>query len=387
MELLVKSAKSHLVLAVIGFVVLQALGQYGRAQAQKPVSISGSERQIIKSATNGIEYQIDVALPSGYAASDKRYPVFYVLDGNLSFAGFLDAFRQLRLDGGIPPIIVVGVGYKEDDPAVFTPAYAANRNRDYTPTSVDAAMAGSGRAPAFLNFLKDELIPLIDKRYRTNPADRGLGGHSLGGLFSTYALLTEPDLFQRYWLGSPSLWWDHQVSFTWLDQAAARDIKPHGRAFLTVGGLEPGLMIRPMERMALELTKRFPRLEVNSIVFPEETHTSVIGGAVSRALRFLYGRWGHPTLPLEQSDAASYSGEWKAASGETISIAPYSKRLTLSMSYTGEMLTMELFVEKKDHLFAAATTLDLVAERDGFGRVVRLRRTFGGAETVFERAK
>jgi predicted alpha/beta superfamily hydrolase len=65
----------------------------------------------------------------------------------------------------------------------------------------------------YLAFVERELIPYIEARYRADPQRRALGGHSLGGLFGAYALLTKPELFQHYILSSPSLWFHENV--TW----------------------------------------------------------------------------------------------------------------------------------------------------------------------------
>lgn len=352
--------------------------------AQGAVTIPGSEQYLMKSTTNGIEYQVNVALPSGYRTSGKRYPVFYVLDANLAFATLVDIYRGLRIDTSVPEMIGVGIGYPEDDPAVYTPAYHASRSRDYTPTAVEAALPGSGGARRFLTYLKDELIPLIDQRYRTDPADRGLGGHSLGGLFTTYALLTEPATFNRYWIGSPSLWWDSLSIFGSVAAAQARADQPKGRAFLTVGSLETDVMVPPMQRMAARLKTGFPALEVNSLVYPNETHMSVLGGAISRALRVLYAR---RTVPISLADAAAMAGRWKAASGETFTIRATGAKLTLSMASFGNALAIDLAAEGKDRFFGTTMSLELVAERDESGRVIRLRRTFMNGETVFERSR
>ncbi|MEO8452943.1 MAG: alpha/beta hydrolase-fold protein [Gemmatimonadota bacterium] len=354
----------------------------GPALAQGAVPIPGSERYTILSSTNGVEYQIDVALPSGYGKTDKRYPAFYVLDGNLAFASLADAYRDLRIDGSIPELILVGIGYAEDDPAVYTPSYHASRSRDYTPTDVETAIPGSGKGRAFLTFIKDELIPFVDRRWRTDPKDRGLGGHSLGGLFTTYTLLTEPSLFNRYWIGSPSLWWDKEVSFSWVKPALERADKPNGRAFLTVGGLETDLMVSPMRRMAARLAASFPALETNSIVFPDETHMSVPGGSISRALRVLYGK---KAIPLGAAQMAEYAGRWKSASGETMPIAVVGNRLVTTVTPYGATVKVDLSAESKDHLFSKQFNMDLVFERDPSGRVVRLRRMFTGQEVLFEK--
>jgi predicted alpha/beta superfamily hydrolase len=70
------------------------------------------------------------------------------------------------------------------------------RARDFTPTRTSGD-PNSGGAPAFLDFLEHELIPFIDRTYRTNTSDRGLLGHSLGGLFALYALEQRPRCFSE----------------------------------------------------------------------------------------------------------------------------------------------------------------------------------------------
>jgi predicted alpha/beta superfamily hydrolase len=382
-----KAIRAKIPIAAIAMVLISAQ----TLPAQTPVTIPGTEQFLIKSTGNGVEYRVDVALPPGYSGSKARYPVFYLLDSNLEFANFVATARQLSIFGlgtSIPPVILVGIGYKEDDPAVYTPFYGASRTRDYTPTEDKSAAfvpTGSGHGPEFLRFIKEELIPAIDARYRTDPADRGLGGHSFGGLFTTYALLHEPGLFNRYWLGSPSLWWDSKISFSWLEPASRREAKPHGRAYLTVGRFETSLMVSPMERMASELRTRFTDLEVGSVVFEDEDHMSTLGGSISRALRFLYGRWGHPAFPISRTDLLSYSGKWKSSSGETISITPLDKKLLLTLLLYGDSVTVELLAERKDYLYDNSLGFKFVAEREGSGRVVRLHRKMGEGDVIFEK--
>jgi predicted alpha/beta superfamily hydrolase len=60
-----------------------------------------------------------------------------------------------------------------------------------------AAGIPSGNGLGFMQFLRQELIPLIETDYRADPADRTLLGHSMGANFALYALFHHPDLFQR----------------------------------------------------------------------------------------------------------------------------------------------------------------------------------------------
>lgn len=94
----------------------------------------------------------------------------------------------------------------------------AVRTRDFTPT-VDPrfsrlfpALAMMGRAPRFLAFVRDELQLWVQDRFQAT-GDAAFFGHSMGGLFATYALLSDASPFQRYGIASPSLWWDNDVIF------------------------------------------------------------------------------------------------------------------------------------------------------------------------------
>ncbi|HEX4933574.1 MAG TPA: alpha/beta hydrolase-fold protein, partial [Gemmatimonadaceae bacterium] len=304
----------------------------------------------------------------------------------LAFHSVHQTVVMLGISGEVPPMVVVGVGYPETDGRGYTPAYMANRTRDYTPTR-DAGMPGGGGSAAFLAFLKDELVPMVESRYRTDPARRGLGGHSLGGLFATYALLHEPSLFARYWIGSPSLWWDKQLAFSWVPQARQGGTQPQGRAYLTVGAKESAVMVPPMQRMTVALRRNFPALRVGSQVYADESHASVVSGSVSRALRFLYGDFGRPTIALPAAARAAYAGDW-TADGMTIRLTPTSRGVAMSLSVSGRTLVDTLYAAARDTIFSAATsTSEFVAVRDAKGRITALKGTVMGATKEYRRGK
>lgn len=146
--------------------------------------------------------RINVHLPTGYASSGStRYPVLYMPDGGIDedFPHVVNTVDSLIALGEIRPVIVVGVPNTE-------------RRRDLTgPTSVhsDSAIAPHvGGSASFRQFFRDELIPEIDKRYRTTP-ERGIIGESLAGLFVVETFLREPRLFDHYIAFDPSMWWNH----------------------------------------------------------------------------------------------------------------------------------------------------------------------------------
>lgn len=354
--------------------------------AQSPVTVSGTEQFVLKAKSNGVDYRIDVWLPPGLDTMTARPPVFVVTDANLAFHTMRETAALLGISGEMSPVIVVGVGYPETDGRGYTPDYMRSRTRDYTPTSVTAVPGGGGSA-AFLSFLTDELVPTIESRYRADSTRRGLGGHSLGGLFATYALLHAHGFFARYWLGSPSLWWDNQVAFSWLAAAQAGTATPHGRVYLTVGAKESAVMVPPMQRMAQRLKREFPSLRVGSQVFPDESHGSVVGGSMSRALRFLYGDFGRPTIALSSAARAAYAGDW-TGNGITIRLRSTARGVAMSLTNSGNTVTDTLYAASRDTLFSAGTTTSqFVAIRDANGTITALRGTVLGASTEYRRAK
>ena len=152
------------------------------------------KRDSINSAILNEKRIIQVVLPQKYdPASTDKYDVLYVLDGEGNTKLAMDVQRFIEDEAFMPKTIIVGV-------------LNTDRDRDLTPTHV-ADDKTSGGADKFLGFLKNELIPYINKNYPSN-GDNTVFGHSFGGLFVTYALLNEPQVFKSYVAADPSFWWD-----------------------------------------------------------------------------------------------------------------------------------------------------------------------------------
>lgn len=140
-----------------------------RAGEPPAVTLPGTVQHDLRAEVNGAPYRLFIGLPPGYDPDgERRYPVTYVLDGNVVFPFAVNALRMFALFGEAPETIVVGVGY----PAQYFRETIALRWRDLTPTREEAvdqeqsARLGvelrSGGAPAFLRFLRDEAIPFVD---------------------------------------------------------------------------------------------------------------------------------------------------------------------------------------------------------------------------------
>jgi predicted alpha/beta superfamily hydrolase/Flp pilus assembly protein TadD len=121
-----------------------------------------------------------VHLPREYADTDLKYPVLYLLYVDLYnyFADAATITEKLGTTGETPPLIIIGVAN-------------TNRYRDLLPVGIGER----GQADRFLKFLRKELIPHVDRTYRTQDF-RILAGPQAGAIFSLYALIEDPQLFQ-----------------------------------------------------------------------------------------------------------------------------------------------------------------------------------------------
>ncbi len=176
-------------------------------ETNPPVTIANSEQFTLFSVNTQQEYKIYVHLPTSYSTSDTTYPVMYGLDADIGFGTAAEMSTLLPVRKEMPEIILVGIAY-----GAYPGQEGNNRMRDYTFTTVPEYPSSSG-ADKFFRFIRDELIPVIDAKYRTNLNDRTLSGASLGGLFSLYVLFEHPGIFKRYKISSPSIWWDDGTTF------------------------------------------------------------------------------------------------------------------------------------------------------------------------------
>jgi hypothetical protein len=186
-------------------------------------SIPATEVRMLRSTAIDQEYLVSVALPFHYhERPEKTYPVIYVLDANLFFGMVVDMVRAMNVRvsfcNELPDAIVVGIGYPVEGSLAASHARVMHlRMRDLTPMRDEGAenfireqfpfpiTVNTGGAKQFLQFIHQELVPVIESEYRADMADRTLLGHSWGGLFALYALFHQPGLFQRYVVVSPDL--------------------------------------------------------------------------------------------------------------------------------------------------------------------------------------
>ncbi|WP_192808632.1 alpha/beta hydrolase [Actinomadura montaniterrae] len=256
-------------------------------------------------------WHVAVALPPPNlrkAAGPGPYPVLYLLDGLFTFATAAQiAHTTLAYAAGqLRPVAVVGISPATDD----LRRLSAQRARDMTPTSAVSGYLqvrtayGTGGADATLDLIRDVIAPYVESAHPLDPADRGLAGFSLGGLFTCWALARRPEGFRRFLAVSPSLWWDDHLL---LDPRRTPIAAPDAAdVYLAVGELEDAPhrswpvmeaeMLRTLSGLDMvadlaaftDRLKRCPGVGVRSEVIPGEQHATVWPAAVTRGLVHLY---------------------------------------------------------------------------------------------------
>ena len=256
------------------------------------------QRRVICEST-GTEHVLDIGLPVRHGRLEQP-PVVICLDGRWTFGTTLDATRIMSMRGEAPEAVVVGVSFGPERMS----DYLLERARWYTPTPfVPPEITGvkglakeeTGRADEFRAFLADQVMPAVEAEFETG--ERWLIGHSFSGLFALSTLLTEPELFDKFLLASPSIWWDDRAAFGLEERYSETHDDLPAHVFLSVGRDEDALdaagpdsfrMKDNVEALAATLaSRRYPSLRFDHAVLEGEGHNSTIGAAISRGLRSL----------------------------------------------------------------------------------------------------
>ena len=260
--------KLHTLLIVFSLILIKVVSAQEISDAEDKTNLYNTHVKGFHSTIIDDDFYIYISLPDGYEESVKKYPVLYVLDGDISFGMATSIARYLQFGNTIPELIIVGIGY-----GALRKSKGNDRNRDYT-ISNNRNRPGSGGAPKFRKFLQEELLPYIDDEFRTIPDDRTLNGYSLGGLFALYTLFTEPELFNRYIIGSPHLAWDNFRIFNVQEEAFNSFDDINARLFISVGSEQSQeTYFEPIDSMVTVIQEKgYQNLKLYTKVFDGGTH-------------------------------------------------------------------------------------------------------------------
>jgi uncharacterized protein len=225
-------------------------------------------------------FYVYVRLPKHYKSETENYPVLYLLDGDIAFDMSTSIIRYLQYANDVPDLIIIGIGYG----TMLNDGNLNFRERDYTFTKI-AQLKDSGGADKYLKFLKNELVPFVEKNYRTD-GNRILEGYSLGGLFTIYTMLTENNLFSSYIAGSPYL----KENIDSLITLSKQSKKYNKKLFVTVGEKEDNDDFRkPISKLfnaVSEISENKNNIKME--VFKNGTHFTCPSEALTYGIQFIF---------------------------------------------------------------------------------------------------
>jgi len=188
----------------------------------------------IQSKKVGEQRIINIWTPEKYKAGSDSLPVMYMADGGIKedFPHIANTLAKLIKENKIKPLILVGIENTQ-------------RRRDltgYTEVAKDKEIAPIvGGSEKFRAFIKDELFPEINKRYRTTN-EKSIIGESASGLFVMETFFLTPEMFDNYIAFDPSLWWNNHYlvrtakehlakfptteKYIWFAGSDAEDVSP-----------------------------------------------------------------------------------------------------------------------------------------------------------------
>lgn len=217
------------------------LGLSGLVSAQngqvKPLTIG--EIRTLRSEILKEDRTLNIYLPQNFNKA-KSYPVIYLLDGSMNedfihVTGLIQFFNQMY---SMPETIVVGIANIDRKRDFTFHTDLKDLQKDYPTT---------GHSDQFISFLEKELKPYIGTQFKVT--DTYVFGQSLGGLLATEILLKKPDMFDNYFIISPSLWWDDESLLKNADQWLARIPDTKKFIYISVGKGEHPVMLKDAENL------------------------------------------------------------------------------------------------------------------------------------------
>ena len=274
------------------------------AEAAVPsYTLSGTEVIATPTSRFSREYEVYVSLPRDYASTTKRYPVLYVTDAPYAFPIIRAITNRVQDHGvGLQSFILVSLSYAKGESG------RDSRNRDYTfdaPSTgknhkCGRAMQGYGNVNDYSLFLTEDVIPLIEKRYRVDTTKRVYAGHSYGSLLGLHMLFQQPQLFSHYVLGSPSLWYGDHIAFARKKEFAAKSKTLPAKVRFFIGSYETAKpnthryftecdMVGDLNRFVAQLQgRKYKGLDVESTTLNDEDHATVFPALITRGLMWAF---------------------------------------------------------------------------------------------------
>jgi predicted alpha/beta superfamily hydrolase len=257
------------------------------------------------------EYILKITFPRNYS-SDKEYKTLYYLDAYWLTEITLGSYTILDLCNYVEEVVFVGISLNGSEKDWHT-----QRDMDFTPSpfenlgfleslkksipdkniKIKVKTGGgnqlnkesTGGAHLFLDFLEHQVIDFVEKEYPNLNKQRGVLGHSFGGLFGFYTLQKRPELFQDLLLISASLSWNSSELVDKGNFSKLKDSKSEIKLYHSYGEEEvKGIITSNNEMSTLISELELERLNYKFESVNNTNHHSVLSRAIYDGLLYLY---------------------------------------------------------------------------------------------------
>lgn len=253
--------------------LISVLSACSNAQPNDPIPEHDSFK--IQSQQLGEERTINVWVPADYKTKTDSLPVMYMADGGINedFPHIANTLEKLIKENKIKPIILVGIENTE-------------RRRDltgFTEIEKDKEIAPVvGGSNQFRAFIKDELFPEINSRYRTT-AEKSIIGESASGLFVMETFFLTPEMFDNFMAFDPSLWWNNHYLVRTANEHLAKFQNTEKRIWFAGSKTKD---ISPFTKELAEIFKseNRPNLKWKYADEPKEKHNTIFRATKEKAI-------------------------------------------------------------------------------------------------------
>jgi predicted alpha/beta superfamily hydrolase len=258
---------------------------YSSINAQELMSYTNPKEYTMPAKLIPTERKYWVSLPKDYNQTTNRYPIIFLFDGNEEYLKNLMLFDidQLTRYSEMPPCIIVGI-IQRNRILDFGPLYAVKSNPNSDKVNGDK----------FFDFIKQELLPELNKNYRTQEFKVGIG-HSLGGLFLLNSFTKDPEFFNGIVAVSPALEMDRDSTLFKNVETTLKSKINKQTFFCWASGTEGvnEVVFRPGSDALHKLLvdNKNPAFKFNYIDLPGRTHTLTPIYSMLNALDFLFSSW------------------------------------------------------------------------------------------------
>jgi predicted alpha/beta superfamily hydrolase len=268
-------------------ILLSSAAAFGQPAA---TDIVIGKRIALPSKVFNAEMALSVYLPANYESSNVKYPVLYDLNGFAYFTYAAGTVELLSRNIEMPDMIVVGL---------------PNLQNGYVPTPYEKRGPEPTAADLSLKFFSDELMPYVDKTYRTSGFNL-LCGHSVAGLFTMYAMFTRPELFSAGIASSPWFQAEDQYWLKQIDKMFRAQSLADKYLFMTVGKKEQDLTISTYTELEKWMkTKDLKGLTWKSEWLDNVDHSSMLGKSLYNGLLFIFDGWKIPFEVIVSGDISA----------------------------------------------------------------------------------